>query len=133
MNSKRNWKTTWSRATAFVALAAILAVGFTFATVGTASADNIPCAAPAWLTGDSHIPQEAIESACALPSGGSTVAVFTASRTHSFDSWDFYQQYLDAIAQVDSVVNAEFTATTTEFDSWDYYQQYLDAIGQAEN
>ena len=65
MNSKRDWKTP-IRATSFIALVAFISVGLTFATHDTAAAESIPCAAPAWATEDSHIPQDAVEEICAI-------------------------------------------------------------------
>jgi hypothetical protein len=65
MYSKQDRK-TWLRATLFMALAAFGAVGFTLAMYDTAAAEPIPCAAPAWATEGSHIPQDAVDEICAI-------------------------------------------------------------------
>ena len=116
MDSKQNWK-TWLRTTAFVALAAFVAVGFTFATFDTAAADSIP-----WATEDSHIPQEALEVAWATEDSHipqeALDSVFAVAAPRSYDSWDYYESYLSAIEQVESVLAANF-----DLEYWDYIRE----------
>jgi hypothetical protein len=119
MVSKKDWK-AWLQSTLYVALAAFLAVGFTFATFDTAAADDIPCAAPAWATEDSHIPQEAIELACALT---------PSTRSREWPAWATEDSHIPQEA-LDSIFTV---APATRFNSGDYFEAYLKALEQAEN
>jgi hypothetical protein len=97
MVSKRDWK-TWLRATLLIALAAFIALGFTIATHDTAAADTIPCAAPAWMTDDSHIPQDAVDEVC-----------FPA-RAVSFVDESHFESCLEAPEMAKRELNAASTA-----------------------
>ena len=132
MYGKQGWK-AWLRATLFVALAAFIAIGFTFATHDTAAADTIPCAAPAWTTEDSHIPQDAVDAICAIVPSASSVTQkardatrFTAPAA-SFDSGSHFEAYLEALEVTERELNAAFTAPSVSFENsfihWEVHQK----------
>ena len=83
MNNKQN-RTTWLRATWFIAWTVLIALGLTFVTYDTAAADTIPCAAPAWVTEGSHIPQDAVDAICA--------PVPAASLKYPVIHWEVHQK-----------------------------------------
>lgn len=112
MVSKQDWK-TWLRTTLFVAVAAFLAVGFTFATHSTAAADNIPCAAPAWVTEDSHIPFDTVDVVCALSSSASAGSVEAPAASFETDSGVYFEAYLKALEQTERDSTAAFGSTTS--------------------
>ena len=129
----------WFQSALIVVLAAFAVFGFSAAGASPVSADELLCVLPSWANGDFHIPQEALNASCALPSttsegnvAFSTAAAETACVLPSWANGDFHipQEALDSYCALPSTTSE---AGNGSFDpnSWEYTLEMEDiAMGE---